>query len=65
MHRLFVFLESLQAVWLQRACLTEQGAEYLGVQFRFPTSVDNGFATVDARRWEGELVGSGMPEARP
>ena len=31
------FLESLQAVWMGRACLGEEGALYLGVPFRFPS----------------------------
>jgi len=30
------FLEAMRAAWLGTACLTDQGAEYLGVPFRFP-----------------------------
>lgn len=34
--RVQMFLVAIRAVWRQRACLTELGADYLGVDFSFP-----------------------------
>jgi hypothetical protein len=33
--RVVMFLDAMRAVWLGRACLTSEGAAYLGVPFTF------------------------------
>lgn len=38
--RVMQFLEAMRAVHQERACLTPQGAAYLGVPFRFPTMAE-------------------------
>jgi hypothetical protein len=35
--RAMLFLEAIRAVWLGTACLTEDGAAYLGIPFHFRT----------------------------
>lgn len=40
MTRLFWFLDALRAVHGGGACLTEEGAQYLGVPFSFPVPAD-------------------------
>lgn len=35
-HRVGFFLEAIGAVYRGRACLTPQGADYMGIPFAFP-----------------------------
>lgn len=43
--RVFEFLRSIGSVYVGNSCLTEPGAAYLGIPFRFPTMAEQ--AVVD------------------
>lgn len=56
--RVFAFLSAIRSVYAGDACLTEVGAEYLGITFRFPTSVEQAPSEPPAEVRHLRVVGS-------
>ena len=42
--RVFAFLGAIRSVYAGDSCLTEVGADYLGISFRFPTMAEQAAA---------------------